>query len=150
MGNLYLLPSKQGWGNGSFWLLRGFIHDLAGDQDQQTRFPEIIDNACGIIYCFSKVSYSVRRTFNQPTETSFLLLDFSFRKDLVHLTFSCYLRTVQTQCCWYYPPRPAGASPYPRTKVSNAFSFPLRAGTVMWGDRNSRLYISKTSSFPKR
>ena len=35
-------------------------------------------------FCFSKVSYSVRRTFNQPTETSFLLLDFSFRKDLVH------------------------------------------------------------------
>ena len=36
------------------------------------------------MYCFSKVSYSVRRTFNQPTETSFLPLDFSFRKDLVH------------------------------------------------------------------
>ena len=28
MGNLYLLPSKQGWENGAFWLLRGFIHDL--------------------------------------------------------------------------------------------------------------------------
>ena len=36
------------------------------------------------MFCFSNVSYSVRRTFNQPTETSFLLLDFSFRKDLVH------------------------------------------------------------------
>ena len=48
------------------------------------RYPKIIDNACGIIYCFSKVSYSVRGTFNQPTETSFLLLDFSFRKDLVY------------------------------------------------------------------
>ena len=45
-----------------------------------------INNACGIIFCFSKVSYSVHRSFNQPTltETSFLLLDFSFRKDLVH------------------------------------------------------------------
>ena len=30
MGNLYLLPSKQGWENGAFWLLRGFIHDLGG------------------------------------------------------------------------------------------------------------------------
>ena len=53
-------------------------------QDQQTKYLKIIDNACGINFCFSKVSYSVRRTFNQPTETSFLLLDFSFRKDLVH------------------------------------------------------------------
>ena len=30
MGNLYLLPSKQGWENGAFWLLRGFIHNLGG------------------------------------------------------------------------------------------------------------------------
>ena len=30
MGNLYLLPSKQGWENGVFWLLRGFTHDLGG------------------------------------------------------------------------------------------------------------------------
>ena len=43
-----------------------------------------MDNACGIISCFSKVSLSVCRTFNQPTEISFLLLDLSFRKDLVH------------------------------------------------------------------
>ena len=28
MGNLYLLPFKQGWENGAFWLLRGVIHDL--------------------------------------------------------------------------------------------------------------------------
>ena len=28
MGNLYLLPSKQGWENGAFWLLRGVIHDV--------------------------------------------------------------------------------------------------------------------------
>ena len=30
MGNLYLLPFKQGWENGAFWLLRGVIHDLGG------------------------------------------------------------------------------------------------------------------------
>ena len=30
MENLYLLPSKQDWGNGAFWLLRGFIHDWGG------------------------------------------------------------------------------------------------------------------------
>ena len=53
-------------------------------QDQQTRYFKIIDNACGLISCFSKVSWSVRRTFNQPTDISFFLLDFSFRKDLVH------------------------------------------------------------------
>ena len=35
-------------------------------------------------FCFSKVLNSVRRTFNQPTDISFLLLDVSFRKDLVH------------------------------------------------------------------
>ena len=50
------------------------------------RYPKIIDNPCGIIFCFSNVSHSVRHTVNQPTltETSFLLLDFSFRKDLEH------------------------------------------------------------------
>ena len=30
MGILYLLPSKQGWENGAFWLLRRFIHDMEG------------------------------------------------------------------------------------------------------------------------
>ena len=28
MGNLYLLPFKQGWENGAFWLLRGVILDI--------------------------------------------------------------------------------------------------------------------------
>ena len=30
MGNLYLLPFKQGWENGAFWLLRGVILDILG------------------------------------------------------------------------------------------------------------------------
>ena len=134
------------------------------------------------------VSSSVRRTFNQPTDISFLLLDFSFRKDLVHYAAQILLtptRTFQTQSCWHSPLPPSEASPYPRgaihstkiptgpigksgppqkvdpffgnfsgwtepihwvlernfrkfwlngsrprTKVSNAFSFPLRAVTV--------------------
>ena len=37
-----------------------------------------------MIICLSKVSFSIRRTFNQPTDISFLLLEFSLRKDLVH------------------------------------------------------------------
>ena len=28
MGNLYLLPFKEGWENGAFWLLRGVILDM--------------------------------------------------------------------------------------------------------------------------
>ena len=28
MGNLYLLPFKEGWENGAFWLLRGVILDI--------------------------------------------------------------------------------------------------------------------------
>ena len=31
MGNLYLLPFKQGWENGAFWLLRGVSLDILGE-----------------------------------------------------------------------------------------------------------------------
>ena len=66
-------------------------------QDQQTRYSKITDNACGLISCFSKVSWSVRRTFNQPTDISFFLLDFSFRKDLVHYAAQILLFPVTTE-----------------------------------------------------
>ena len=97
-----------------------------------------INNACGIIFCFSKVSYSVHRSFNQPklTETSFLLLDFSFRKDLVHYVAQILLFPVTPELFRHsaadinYPPRPAGASPYPRQKwVTHS---PPRSEQVRW------------------
>ena len=121
-------------------------------QDQQTRYPKITDNACGII--LSLKSFVISSSYFQPANWHiFLHLDFNFRKDLVHCAAEILL-TPELFRHWNvlltFPSPSSGTSPYPKTKVSKAFSFPLPAGTVMWGDRDSQLYISKTSSFPKR
>ena len=70
-----------------------------------------------MIFCFSKVLHSVCRTFNQPSDISFLLLDFSFRKDLVHYAPQILLFPVTPELFRHSaaditpPPSPSIAAP---------------------------------------
>ena len=42
MGNLYLLPFKQGWENGAFWLLRGVILDIFFGEGGKGRWVTVV------------------------------------------------------------------------------------------------------------